>query len=151
MLCNADFYLKTQNGIYFFFGNQKNFKINFIFIITKNKLMDTIQHEQYEYARKRLRQKKGLYFHFVLLVLGSLFLFVTTHFDVFGFSPTWTIWAITVWVFLFVLHFIKVFITDRFMNKNWERTQTEKLMALQEKKIAQLETKIEAENAAKTK
>jgi hypothetical protein len=29
--------------------------------------MEREQHELYEYARKRLKQKKGLYLHFVLL------------------------------------------------------------------------------------
>ena len=31
--------------------------------------MEREQHELYEYARKRIKQKKGLYFHFVLLFL----------------------------------------------------------------------------------
>lgn len=104
--------------------------------------MEREQHELYEYARKRLKQKKGLYFHFVLLFLVSLFIFVST--KIFNFSPdsNWYIWLITVWLFLFILHFIKVYITDRFMNKNWEREQIDRLVALQQKKIAELETHI---------
>ena len=46
---------------------------------------------------------------------------------------------------LFVLHFIKVFITVRFMDKNWERDQIDRLVALQQKKITQLERQIEKE------
>ncbi|EIA09664.1 2TM domain-containing protein [Flavobacterium frigoris] len=104
--------------------------------------MEREQHELYEYARKRIKQKKGLYFHFVLLFLVSLFLFIST--NIFNFSPesNWYIWLITAWLFLFLLHFIKVYITDRFMNKNWEREQIDRLVALQKKKITELETHI---------
>ena len=103
--------------------------------------MENEQHERYEYARKRINQKKRLYFHFVLFLLGSLFLFIANHFLVFGFTSNWATWVITLWLFLFILHFIKVYITDRFMNKDWEREQIERLMALQQKKIDQLQTK----------
>ena len=51
-------------------------------------------------------------------------------------------WIITVWLFLFILHFIKVFITDRFMNKDWEREQIDRLVTLQKKKIEQLQAQI---------
>ena len=104
--------------------------------------MERDRHELYEYARKRIKQKKGIYFHFVLLFLASLFLFVST--KIFNFSPelNWYIWFITVWLFLFILHFIKVYITDCFMNKNWEREQIDRLVALQQKKITEFETHI---------
>ncbi len=42
--------------------------------------MEKEQHELYEYAKKRLNQKKGLYFHFVLFVLGSIFMFIVNCF-----------------------------------------------------------------------
>lgn len=103
--------------------------------------MEIEQHERYEYARKRINQKKRLYFHFVLFLLGSIFLFIANYFLVFGFTSNWAKWVITLWLFLFILHFIKVYITDRFMNKDWEREQIERLMALQQKKIDQLQTK----------
>jgi hypothetical protein len=110
--------------------------------------MQREQHELYEYARKRIKQKKGLYFHFVFLFLVSLFVFVST--KLFNFSPhaNWYIWLITIWLFLFILHFIKVYITDRFMNKNWEREQIDRLVALQQKKVAELEIHI-IEDASK--
>ncbi|TRX42355.1 2TM domain-containing protein [Flavobacterium restrictum] len=112
--------------------------------------MESTQHEQYEYARSRLKQKKRLYFHFVLFVLVSIFLFVANHFFEICPQTNWCIWVITFWLFLFTLHFIKVFITDRFMNKNWERDQINRLMALQEKKISQLQHKIEEDDLTKT-
>lgn len=111
--------------------------------------MDKEQHEEYEYARKRLNQKKTLYFHFVLFLLGSLFMFIANHFEIFGFSSNWSVWLITIWTFLFVLHFIKVFITNRFMDKNWEREQIDRLVALQKQKIAEFQTQVEKESTMK--
>jgi hypothetical protein len=99
-------------------------------------------HEQYEYARRRIKQKKRLYFHFVLFVLSSLLLFTLKHLFENSFVANWYLYIITVWLFLFTLHFIKIFITDRFMNKNWEREQIDRLVALQKKKIDQLQTQI---------
>lgn len=99
-------------------------------------------HEQYEYARNRIKQKKRLYYHFVFFMLVSIFLIIASYFNS-GLNIHWCIWGITLWAFFFVLHFIKVFITDRFMDKNWERDQIERLVALQQKKIAQLQSKIE--------
>lgn len=106
--------------------------------------MEKEVHEQYEYARKRIRQKKTLYFHFVLFLLGSLFLFVANRFCGFriGTLENWCIWIITIWFFIFILHFIKIYITDRFMNKKWEREQIDRLVALQQKRINQLESSI---------
>lgn len=103
--------------------------------------MENENYELYENARKRLRQKKVLYFHFVLLVIGSLFLFIANVFMKVGAPNPWYIWAITVWIFLFVLHFIKVFITDRFMNKGWEHDQINRMIEKQQSKIQQLESK----------
>lgn len=111
--------------------------------------MKTEQHELYEYARKRINQKKRVYFHFVLLFLAILFLFVSTKVFHFNEDANWHIWLITAWLFLFILHFIKVFITDRFMNKNWEREQIDRLVALQEKKIEELKNHLNEESPTK--
>ncbi len=108
--------------------------------------MDNQQHEKYEYARRRIKQKKRLYYHFILFLIGSLFfLLIEKLYDIQPFEG-WYLWAVTLWFFFFILHFVKVYITDRFMNKNWEREQIDRLMALQDKKIEQLQKKIEAEN-----
>jgi len=104
--------------------------------------MEKDLHEQYEYARRRIKQKKRLYFHFVLFVLSSLLLFVSHKFLDNEFITQWYLWIITVWLFLFILHFIKIFITDRFMNKDWEREQIDRLVLLQQRKIEQLQSKI---------
>jgi phosphotransferase system glucose/maltose/N-acetylglucosamine-specific IIC component len=107
--------------------------------------MDKEQQELYENARRRLRQKKMLYFHFVLLIIGSLFLFIANVYLEYGAPNHWYVWAVTGWIFLFVLHFIKVFITDRFMNKNWEREQIEKLVEKQQNRIDSLKSKVSNE------
>lgn len=108
--------------------------------------MDTEQHEMYEYARRRIRQKKKLYFHFVFLFLGSIFLFICNKWFNIGEPLNWYIWAITTWLFIFILHFIKVFITDSFMNKNWEREQINRLVAMQENKIEKLKNEVDNQN-----
>jgi hypothetical protein len=103
--------------------------------------MDKEQHELYENARNRLHQKKVFYYHFVFLIIGSIFLFVFNVLLKFGAPNIWYVWICTCWVFLFALHFIKVFITDRFMNKEWERDQIDRLIQKQKNKISDLSDK----------
>jgi len=105
------------------------------------------QHELYENARKRVQQKKRLYFHFVLFLVGSVFLIVLNKLLKVGenFIENWFVWAIVLWLFFWVLHFINVFVTKRFMGGDWERKQTEKLVVKQELRIAKLEKKIALE------
>jgi len=105
--------------------------------------MDQEQLEMYEYARKRLRQKKRLYFHFVFFFVGSIFLFIINKWMGVNKEANWYIWLVTIWFFLFILHFIKVFITDSFMNKKWQQEQINRLMTMQEKKLEQLKNEIE--------
>lgn len=100
--------------------------------------MEKDQHELYEYARRRIKQKKGLYYHFVLFVILSLLMYIVNKWFGFGEPNNWFLWVSTVWLFIVILNFIKVFITDRFMNKNWEREQIDKLVAKQEIKIEEL-------------
>jgi hypothetical protein len=97
------------------------FKIYFTFI---NKIIIDGKelHEQYEYARRRIKQKKGLYFHFVVFVLGSLMLFIANKFfkncvDSLVYLDNYNL------VVPFYSTFYKIFITDRFMNKNWEESK----------------------------
>ena len=101
------------------------------------------QHELYEYARRRIKQKKNLYYHFVLFVLGSILMYITNKWFGIGEPNNWFLWVATFWLFLVILNFIKVFITDRFMNKNWEREQIDKLVAKQQIKIKELEKQVQ--------
>jgi len=102
------------------------------------------QHELYENARKRVQQKKRLYVHFVIFLVLSVLLIVLNkvlNLDTKIFT-NWYIWAIGLWCLFFVLHVINVFITTKFMGKDWERKQTDKLILKQELKIAKLEKEI---------
>ncbi|WP_298368457.1 2TM domain-containing protein [uncultured Lutibacter sp.] len=109
--------------------------------------MNNEQHELYENARKRTKQKKRLYYHFVLFLVGSVFLIALNKLLKVGetYFENWFVWAIVFWLFLWILHFVNVFVTNKFMGKDWERQQTEKLVLKQEIKIAKLEKEIARE------
>ena len=108
--------------------------------------MENQQHESYEYARKRIKQKKNLLYHFVVLLVASFFMFIANYYLEIGSPAQWYVWIVTVWTFFFILHFIKIYVTDRFMNKTWERAQIDRLMLKQEQKLAQLQAKIDEQN-----
>ncbi len=110
--------------------------------------MESNQQELYEYARKRVKQKKRVYFHFILFFVGSIFLYIINKVLKVDEYHDWYLWAITGWGFLFVMHFIKVFVTESFINKKWEQEQITKLVARQERRISQLEKKIEKDNTS---
>lgn len=115
--------------------------------------MDAIkeQHELYENARARAKQKKRLYYHFILFLVGAVFLILLNKFLKVGENivENWFVWAILLWLFFFVLHVINVFVTNRFMGKDWERIQTEKLVMEQELKIAKLKKEMADDYAKK--
>ena len=109
------------------------------------------QHELYENARKRIKQKRRLYLHFVIFVIGSVFLFVLDRFFNVGgeYVDDWFKWAILLWSFFWILHFVNVFITKKFMGTEWERKHTEKLVAKQEIKIEKIKQGLERESQHK--
>ncbi len=107
--------------------------------------IDAQQHELLEYAQKRLTQKKRLYIHFVIFLIGSVFLILINKILKYGDNYNWFIWGITFWAFLFALHAFNVFITQKFMGKDWERKQREKLVLKQKQRIAALQKEIETE------
>jgi hypothetical protein len=97
------------------------------------------EHELYEYARKTVKQRKRFYYHVILFLLGSLAIFITnTYLNV---DPIikWYPWAIAFWLLILILHFIKVYITDRFMGTEWERQEIDKLVKKQKDKKEELE------------
>lgn len=113
--------------------------------------LDREQHELIEKAQDRIRQKKRLYQHFVLFLVGSVFLILLNKALKVGAGSDWFVWAITAWAFLFCVHFFNVFIGNRFLDKEWERKQREKLIALQKRKIEELRTQVEKEYPARSK
>lgn len=105
--------------------------------------IDKDQLELIENAQKRIRQKKRLYIHFVIFLIGAVFLIIANtvlgigkDFKIAGID--WFVYAILGWLFLFIYHFVNVFITNKFMNKNWKKQQLDKLVAQQQNRIEKL-------------
>ncbi len=100
-------------------------------------------HEEYEKARKRSKQKKRLYFHFVLFLISSVFFVILN--KVINFHPEmdWYVWAIFAWLFILIIHVVNVFVMNRFFDKEWERRQTEILLKKHQLKLDKLEKKLE--------
>ncbi|MBL7472418.1 2TM domain-containing protein [Robertkochia sediminum] len=110
------------------------------------KEIDPEQHEMLEKAQSRIRQKKRLYYHFVIFLLGSVFMIVLNKVLKYGEQYDWFVWAISGWAFLFIIHFINVYITSVFLGKEWEREQREKLVLKQKTRIAALQKEVEKEH-----
>ncbi len=104
-------------------------------------------YELHEKARKRIKQKKRLYFHFILFLIGSLFFVILN--KVIKFKPEydWFVWVIFIWVFILIIHFINVFFMNRFFGKEWIRKETEKLIQKHQKKVEELEKSLEKNGA----
>ena len=135
----------------------------------KKKAVPQIDKEQLELiktAQARVKQKKRLYIHFVVFLIGAVFLIILNTVigvgeDVTLFGKNWFVFAILAWLFLFVYHLFNVFITHKFMGKDWEKQQLDKLVAKQKERITQLEktitkqdtttSKLESEEEKKTK
>ncbi|MCG2460587.1 2TM domain-containing protein [Flavobacteriaceae bacterium F89] len=117
-----------------------------MFFKNKNKSeIDLEQHEQLEYAHARIKQKKKLYNHFILFLLGGVFVFLANKILKYNEQYNWYLWVILIWGAVFMLHFINVFVTQNFMGTEWEREQREKLVAKQKKKITELQKEIETD------
>jgi len=112
----------------------------------KKKQASTIDKDQLELienAQKRIKQKKRLYIHFVIFLIGAVFLIIANtvlgigkDFKIAGID--WFVYAILAWLFLFIYHFTTVFITHKFMSKEWEKQQLDKLVNQQQDRIDKL-------------
>ena len=114
----------------------------------KSERIDAEQREQYEYARRRIKQKKNLMRHFILFLVGSVLLIIINPLLGYGndfFIKDWFIWAILIWTFIFLVHLFNVFVMNKFMGKEWEDRQLEKLKARQAERMAELQKKVDAE------
>ncbi|XCF05870.1 dihydrofolate reductase [Tamlana crocina] len=105
--------------------------------------IDKEQLELIENAQKRIKQKKRLYVHFVLFLIGAIFLIVANTVlgigeDVTLFGKEWFLFAILLWLFFFLYHLFNVFVTHKFMGKAWEKQQLEKLVAKQQDRIEKI-------------
>ncbi|WP_100610874.1 dihydrofolate reductase [Confluentibacter lentus] len=110
--------------------------------------IDKDQLELLKNAQKRIKQKKRLYIHFVVFLIGAVFLIIANVFIGVGkgltlFGKNWFVFAILIWLFLLLYHVFNVFITHKFMGKAWEEEQLQKLMSKQKERIGELEQKLE--------
>lgn len=112
----------------------------------KKKKVSSIDPDQLaliETAQKRVKQKKRLYIHFVVFLIGAVLLILANtvlgigeEFTLFG--KEWFLYAILLWTFFFLYHAFNVFVTNKFIGKDWEKTQIDKLVAKQQDRIAAL-------------
>lgn len=120
-------------------------------MFSKSKTSERIgaeQREQYDYARSRVKQKKRLMQHFIFFLAGSILLVIINPVLGIGkdfFIQNWFAWAILVWALFFLVHVFNVFILNKFMGKEWENQQVEKLKAKQEARIRELEKDVTKE------
>jgi len=105
--------------------------------------IDKDQLELIENAQKRIKQKKRLYAHFVIFLIGAIFLIIANtvlgigkDFKLFGID--WFVFGILFWLFLFIYHLLNVFVTQKFMGKAWEKKQLDKLVAKQQNRLDKL-------------
>lgn len=116
----------------------------------KKKPVPQIDKDQFELiknAQYRIKQKRRLYIHFVVFLIGAIFLIVLNKVLGVGemtkiFEIDWFVFAILAWLFLFLYHLFNVFVTHKFMGKVWEQQQMDKLVAKQKERIAQLEADV---------
>ena len=108
--------------------------------------IDKDQLELIQNAQKRIKQKKRLYIHFVIFLIGSVFLILANLVLGIGegrklFNIDWFVFAILAWLFLLLYHAFNVFVTHKFMGKQWEQRQLDKLTAQQQQRIDKLKEK----------
>jgi dihydrofolate reductase len=119
-------------------------------------VIDKTQLELIENAQRRIKQKKRLYAHFVLFLVGCLVMVIANKVLAIGDTLTfagynWLVYAIAGWGLLFLYHVFTVFITQRFMGKAWEQQQLEKLVSQQQTRIAELKDELKKEERIKAK
>lgn len=129
--------------------------MNYSNMFGKSKVKTQIEREQLELlknAQNRINQKKRLYVHFVIFLIGSVFLIIANIFIGVGegvtfFEKDWFVFAILIWLFFLLYHVFNVFVTHKFMGKSWEQEQLQKLISKQKERIAQLQDTLEKEGA----
>src|SRR5690606_26952292 len=89
----------------------------------KPERIDSDQREQYEYARRRINQKKNLMLHIMTFLSGCLSIIIIN--TVLGycndiFFHVWYICAIMIWAFVSLVHSLSVFLLNSFRGKGWE-------------------------------
>ncbi|MDA7716967.1 dihydrofolate reductase [bacterium] len=110
--------------------------------------IDPQQRELYEHARKRVIEKKRLFRHFIVFIVGSIFFILLNLVFGYGkgitfFGTDWFVIAILFWAFFFAVHFCNVWLFSAFMGKEWSDRQIAKLVAKQKEEIILLQKDVE--------
>ncbi len=112
--------------------------------------LDPEQLELFKTAQRRIKQKRRLYYHFVIFLIGALLLILANtvlgigkDFTIFGVD--WFVYAIAFWILLLLYHVLSVFILNRFLGKEWEQEQLDKLLAVQQQRIEKIKLKLQKE------
>ena len=110
--------------------------------------IDKEQLELLKTAQNRIKQKKRLYAHFVVFLIGSVFLIIANTALGIGegvklFNIDWFVYAIAFWLFLFIYHVFNVFITSKLLSKKWEEKQLNHLVSKQKARITELQAQVE--------
>jgi ABC-type multidrug transport system fused ATPase/permease subunit len=113
--------------------------------------IDPVQRELIERAQQRASQKRKLYHHFIIFLIGSVLLILTNLIfdigrDINPFNIDWWVWVIILWGILLLIHVFNVFITNKFLGKEWENRQVDILVARQQERIAELQQKVERDH-----
>ena len=119
---------------------------------SKKKEIPQIDKEQLElikHAQERIKQKKGLYTHFVLFLIGSVAVIVVNLGLHIGetFRPLnvdWFVFVVGFWALILAYHAFNVFVIHRFMGSSWQQEQLDLLVAKQKEGIEKLKSKLPA-------
>ncbi len=114
---------------------------------SKKTSLDPHQKELFEHAQQRIKEKKGLYTHFIFYLVGSIFLAIINLLLEFGKEYTflnldWFVFIIAIWFFFLLVHAVRILIFGKFMGKEWETKQMGYLVKKQKEKIAKMEAKL---------
>lgn len=113
--------------------------------------IDKEQLELIKNAQKRIKQKKRLYSHFIIFLIGAVILIIANTVLGIGkdfkiFEVNWFVYAILFWLFFFIYHLFNVFITHKFMGKDWEQQQLNKLVTKQKEGLEKLKDSLPKSN-----
>lgn len=109
--------------------------------------IDPVQKELIENAQRRIKEKRGLFTHFVVFLVGAVGLIIISQILMQNKPATllgveWWIWVLFAWLLLLIYHAFKVFVTNRLLGPEWEKRQYDRLVGKQKERIAQLEEKV---------
>ncbi|AZQ42929.1 dihydrofolate reductase [Nonlabens ponticola] len=110
--------------------------------------IDPDQKEMIDNARLRIKQKRGLFSHFIVFLVGSVGLIVVSQFFIKSEIPQllgidWWIWIIFAWALILLYHLFKVYVTQKLLGPDWEKRQYDKLVSKQQDRINKLQGKVE--------